>query len=86
MVGLPAGINEAALISALAIVVGVVAYSFLGSMIPTFSYSQYIFPIVAIALIAVGLHMDHALGDVIVGFGAAFGGATIKGALPSVST
>ena len=83
MVSLPSGLNEAALISALAIVVGVVAYSFLGGLLPQFSYSQYIWPIAGIVIICIGLHIDHALGDVGVGFGAALAGATIKGALPT---
>jgi len=83
MVSLPFGLNEAALISALAIVVGVVAYGFLGSMLPAFTYSNYIYPVLGIAAVAGGIHVDHAIGDVIVGFGAALAGATIKGALPT---
>jgi hypothetical protein len=82
---LPFGINEAALISALAIVIGVVAYGFFGGMLPAFSYSQYIWPIVGIAAVAGGIHIDHAIGDVIVGFGAALAGSTLKAALPTVS-
>lgn len=80
---LPAGLNEAALISALAVVIGVVAYSFLGGMLPAFSYSQYIYPILGVGIIAIGLHMDHALGDFGVGFGAALAGTTLKAALPT---
>jgi len=83
MVSLPGGLNEAALISALAIVVGVVAYGFLGSMLPAFSYSQYIYPILGVAAVAAGIHLDHAVDDVIVGFGAALAGATLKAALPT---
>jgi len=83
MVELPGGINEAALISALAIVIGVVAYGFAGGLLPAFTYSQYIYPILGLAVIAVGIHWDHAAGDILVGFGAALGGATIKGALPT---
>jgi len=45
--------------------------------------SQYIYPILGLAVIAVGIHWDHAAGDILVGFGAALGGATIKGALPT---
>jgi hypothetical protein len=87
MVELPAGINSAALLSALAIVIGVVAYGFLGGVLPAFTYSQYLYPILGLAVIAVGIHWDHAIGDVLVGFGAALGGATIKAALPtSLST
>jgi hypothetical protein len=86
MVSLPFGLNEAALISALAIVVGVVAYGFFGSMLPAFTYSQYIYPILGISAVAAGIHLDHAIGDVLVGFGAALAGATIKGALPSTTT
>ena len=83
MVGLPAGINEAALWSAACIVIGVVAYGFLGGSIPSFSYSQYILPVVGIGLVAIGLHMDHAVGDGLVGFGAALSGATLKAVIPT---
>ena len=85
MVGLPAGINEAALISALAITLGVVGYSFAGGMIPSFTYSNYLLPIFGIALIALGLHWDHFIGDAMVGFGAGLSGATLKALIPSTT-
>jgi hypothetical protein len=83
VVDLPAGLNQAALVSALAIVLGVVAYGFGGSLLPAFTYSQYAYPILGIGLVCVGIHMDHFLGDIAIGFGAALAGATVKGALPS---
>jgi hypothetical protein len=83
MVSLPFGLNAEALISALAIVVGVVAYGFVGSMFPAFSYSAYLYPLLGIVLVTIGIHLDHAIGDVLVGFGAALSGATLKAALPT---
>ena len=81
---LPFSLNEAALISALAIVLGVVAYGFFGTMLPAFTFSQYLYPILGLGLVAGGLHVDHFAGDIAVGFGAALAGATLKGALPKL--
>src|SRR5580658_2945293 len=85
MVSLPAGINEAALISALAIVIGVVIYGFAGASLPSFTYSTYIYPILGIAAIAIGIHMDHFVGDFAIGFGAALSGATVNAAFTALS-
>ena len=83
MVSLPASLNEAALVSALFIVIGVVGYGFLGSMIPSFSYSQYILPLAGIGAVAFGMHLEGPIGDVVVGFGAALAGSGIKTLIPS---
>jgi hypothetical protein len=83
MVSLPAGINEAALWSAVCVVIGVVAYGFLGGSIPSFSYSQYVLPLVGVGIIAAGLHVEGPIGDGMVGFGAALAGSTVKALIPT---
>lgn len=80
---LPGGLNEATLIAALAVVIGVVAYAFVGGMLPAFTYSQYVYPIFGVGIVAIGMHMDGAIGDVGVGFGAGLAASTLKGLIPT---
>lgn len=64
------GVNKEGLISAVLIVAGVIAYSFVGGKLPKLPFSTILYPIIGVVLIVTGIHMNHMIGDALIGFGA----------------